>query len=276
MIDKKKIRQSFNSHAASYDESAHLQRRVAEELAERIKLLSIRPAAILDIGTGTGYIPLSMNRLFPAASLQACDLARGMLLVARGKSTGRPDRIPDFINADAEFLPYRNGTFDLVVSSLAYQWLDDWRVAFGEAARVLRAGGVFCFTTLGSGTLFELRDSYLRSFHARGNGASSPALHEFVRQDELRAMLESGDFGEVSVQGRLEREYHADVRQLLIGLKAIGAQNGSQNRLSGLGRPKVFRGMIDVYERRYRDPMGIPATYELLFGFGRKVMRERI
>jgi malonyl-CoA O-methyltransferase len=78
------------------------------------------------------------------------------------------------------------------------------------------------------------------------------------------------------VQGRLEREYHADVRQLLIGLKAIGAQNGAQNRQPGLGRPQVFRGMIDFYERRYRDPRGIPATYELLFGFGRKAVQQRI
>jgi len=275
MIDKRKIRQSFNAHASSYDESARLQRRVSEEMAARIKQLDIAPAAILDIGTGTGYMPLGMSRLFPAASIQACDLARGMLVVARAKSTGRSERIPDFINADAEFLPYHSSAFDLVVSSLAYQWLDNWRAAFREAARVLRPGGVFCFSTLGSGTLFELRDAYRQSFQARGNGGS-PALHEFVRQDELRDMLESGDFGDVSVQRRMEREYHADVRQLLIGLRAIGAQDGAQNRLSGLGRPRVFRGMIDDYERRYRDPKGIPATYELLFGFGRKVLRERL
>jgi malonyl-CoA O-methyltransferase len=271
MIDKKKIRRSFNSHAAAYDASAHLQRRVAEELAERIERLGIAPAAILDIGTGTGYIPLSMSRLFPAASLHACDLARSMLLVARDKIAGRHGRTHGFVNADAEFLPYRSGTFDLVVSSLAYQWLENWRTAFREAARVLRSGGVFCFTTLGSGTLSELKDSYRRSYQARGNGGS-PALHQFARQEDLRDMLTNGGFGEVSVQGRLEREYHADVRQLLIGLKSIGAQNGSQNRQSGLGRPQVFRGMIDIYERSYRDPRGIPATYELLFGFGRKAV----
>jgi hypothetical protein len=34
--------------------------------------------------------------------------------------------------------------------------------------------------------------------------------------------------------------------------------------------------MIDVYESRYRDPKGIPATYELLFGFGRKVVQRQI
>lgn len=274
MIDKNKVRRSFNDHAASYDGSAHLQRRVAEELAERIKMLDLCPSAILDIGTGTGYIPLSLGRLFPAASIQACDLARGMLLVARAKSAGVPNRISGFINADAEFLPYRDDSFDLVVSSLTYQWLDDWRCAFREAARVLRTGGVFCFTTLGSGTLVELKDSYRRSFGERGMSASAD-LHEFIRQDDLQEILERGDFGEVSVQRRLEREYHADVRQLLTGLKAIGAQNGSYSRLSGLGRPKAFRGMMDFYERLYRDPQGIPATYELLFGFGRKVAGEQ-
>jgi len=275
MMDKNKIKRSFNDHAASYDGSAHLQRRVAEELAARIKALKLCPSAVLDIGTGTGYIPLSLGQLFPAASIQACDLARGMLLVARKKSDGCRGSISGFVNADAEFLPYRSGAFDLVVSSLAYQWLDDWKAAFREAFRVLRTGGAFCFTTLGSSTLFELRDSYRHSFHARGNGALPP-LHEFIRHDDLLDILESEAFGEVSVQRRLEREYHADVRQLLIGLKAIGAQNGSNNRLSRPGRPKVFRGMIEVYESRYRDPKGIPATYELLFGFGRKAVQQQI
>ena len=274
-MDKNKIKRSFNAHAASYDGSAHLQRRVAEELAARIKSLELCPSAILDIGTGTGYIPLSLGQLFPTASIQACDLARGMLLVARDKIGNCGSTISCFINADAELLPYRSGVFDLVVSSLAYQWLDDWKAAFREAFRVLRTGGVFCFTTLGSSTLFELRDSYRHSFHTRGNGALPP-LHEFIRHDDLLDILESEAFGEVSVQRRLEREYHADVRQLLIGLKAIGAQNGSNNRISGPGRPKVFRGMIDVYESRYRDPKGIPATYELLFGFGRKVVQRQI
>ena len=39
---------------------------------------------------------------------------------------------------------------------------------------------------------------------------------------------------------------------------------------------EVFRGMIDVYEGRYRDQKGIPATYELLFGFGRKAVQQQI
>ena len=100
-MDKNKIKRSFNAHAASYDGSAHLQRRVAEELAARIKSLDLCPSAILDIGTGTGYIPLSLGQLFPTASIQACDLARGMLLVARDKIGNCGSTISCFINADA-------------------------------------------------------------------------------------------------------------------------------------------------------------------------------
>lgn len=270
MIDKKKIKRSFNAHAASYDQAAHLQRRVAGELAERVRALGISPASLLDIGTGTGYISLALGECFPSAAVQACDLARGMLVVARSKGAGLGGTCQDFVNADAEFLPYRNGSFDLVVSNLAYQWLDNWRFAFREAARVLRKGGVFCFTTLGSDTLFELRDSYRQSCAAGGRD-ELPRLHEFIGVDTLHDILASGNFGEVSVQRRFERQYHGGVRELLISLKAIGAQHTSQHRTLGLGRPRVFRGMVEVYESQYREPLGIPATYELLFGFGRKV-----
>lgn len=273
MIDKKRIKRSFNDHAASYDQSAHLQRRVAEELTERIKSLHLCPVTILDIGTGTGYVPLALGRLFPAASIQACDLAWRMLVVARSKSGGRGGAF-GYVNADAEFLPYRTAAFDLVVSNLAYQWIADCEPAFREVARVLRTGGVFCFTTLGSGTLRELNDSYRRSFSARGNGAA-PVLREFIRQQDLQDILKNAAFADVSVQGRMEREYHGNVRELLIGLKAIGAQNGSYQRLSGLGRPKMLLKMMEVYEHLYRDARGIPATYELLFGFARKTVRQQ-
>ncbi|MBW1854416.1 MAG: malonyl-[acyl-carrier protein] O-methyltransferase BioC, partial [Deltaproteobacteria bacterium] len=72
------------------------------------------------------------------------------------------------------------------------------------------------------------------------------------------------------VESRFEKEYHSGVRDLLVNLKTIGAQNASRQYPSGLGKTKVFGRMVDIYEGRYEDELGIPATYEVLFGFGRK------
>ena len=127
MINKAKVKKSFTTHALSYDQSAHLQQKVAGEVVDQVKTLGLHPARVLDIGTGTGYIALALQKLFAAATIQACDIAFGMLVVAQAKAKGLFCTCPDFINADAEVLPYREERFDLVISSLTYQWLDDWR-----------------------------------------------------------------------------------------------------------------------------------------------------
>jgi len=269
MIDKAKIKKSFTAHALSYDQSAHLQQKVAGEVIERMRALRIHPTRILDVGTGTGYVALALKKLFPDATSQACDIAHGMVMVAKTKGEKLFGNRPDFVSADAEYLPYRAGKFDLITSSLTYQWLSNWQCAFKEALRVLHAGGVFLFATLGNRTLFELRNAYSHSYRALGN-KGTPHLHHFIRQDVLHTLLIGEGFTEVKVESRCEIEYHRGVKELLMNLKTIGAQNASKQYPSGLGRPKVFGKMVDIYEARYGDELGIPATYELLFGFGRK------
>ncbi|KPJ59597.1 MAG: hypothetical protein AMJ42_01865 [Deltaproteobacteria bacterium DG_8] len=269
MIDKERVKRSFNIHALSYDQSAHLQQKVAEEVIERVRAWGIYPARILDIGTGSGYIALTLKKLFPYTTSQACDIAYGMVVVAKDKGEKLFCNKLDFINADAEYLPYQEKRFDLVISSLTYQWLNHWGYAFREVLRVLEQGGIFFFTTLGERTLFELKDSYLQSYWQLGN-TGTPHLHNFISGGTLYKTLVQEGFVEVSVESRLERQYHLGVKSLVAHLKAIGAQNASRHNPSGLGKPKVFRRMIDIYQGRYRDKLGIPATYEILFGYGRK------
>ena len=141
--------------------------------------------------------------------------------------------------------------------------------SFKEVLRVLKVGGIFFFTTLGNGTLFELREFYLQSYRELGN-TGTPHLHNFIRRNALHNILIEEGFVEVSVESRFEMKYHHGVKDLLINLKTIGAQNASKRNPSGLGKPKVFGRMVDNYEDRYRSNLGIPATYGLLFGFRRK------
>src|SRR2546422_618933 len=56
----------------------------------------------------------------------------------------RPDL--EFLEADAERLPFSSGSFDAVVMNFGVLHLSNPDMAFTEARRVLRPGGRFAFT----------------------------------------------------------------------------------------------------------------------------------
>jgi malonyl-CoA O-methyltransferase len=118
---KQKVAAAFSRAAATYDSVAAFQRTVGTRLLsllpEPAKTYSAKEAHVqqwLDIGCGTGHFCAHLQQRWPSAQGLGLDLAEGMLTFARS-------RCPDvsYICADAEQLPLRDNSQDLVFSSLA-------------------------------------------------------------------------------------------------------------------------------------------------------------
>ena len=246
-LEGRHVRRSFDRAAASYDQAAALQRRVADRLMQSIVAT---PARILDAGSGTGYGTAALARRFPTAALFALDLAPGMLRATRART---PD-IP-LVCADVQSLPLADSSLDLLWSSLMLQWCNRTDLAFAEAQRCLSAGGHFVFSTFGPATLQELRDSF-----ADGHTHVS----HFPGSDALRAQLSGAGFVDIRIEAQAEVLHYADVRSLMLELKAIGAHNATAGRARGLTGKRGWTAMLDNYETR-RTSAGLPATYELFY-----------
>lgn len=87
----------------------------------------------LDLGTGTGR---NLRLLAPGVSLVAVDPHAENLLHARERAAALP-----LVRARAEALPFRDGAFDTVLSSLVLCSVSDPAAALAETRRVLRRGG---------------------------------------------------------------------------------------------------------------------------------------
>ena len=93
-----------------------------------------RPAAILDVGCGTGRLLRSAALRFPGAELVGVDAAIEMVKQAKASfPSGVGIR---FQQATAEHLPLQNAGFDLVFSTLTFHhWIDQRRgIADGPGA----------------------------------------------------------------------------------------------------------------------------------------------
>lgn len=91
---------------------------------------------VLDVGCGTGLLGARLHRELPGVGVVGCDFSRGMLSQA---ATGR--RLERLVQASALALPFREESFDAVVSTEAFHWFPDQRRALAEFRRVLVPGG---------------------------------------------------------------------------------------------------------------------------------------
>jgi ubiquinone/menaquinone biosynthesis C-methylase UbiE len=96
---------------------------------------------VLDIGTGTGALALAIAGQLVSGRIVGIDPTAAMLERARANATrlGLVDKV-HFDQAPAEALPYPDGTFDVVVSSLAMHHTHV-PTTLGEIVRVLKPGG---------------------------------------------------------------------------------------------------------------------------------------
>lgn len=250
--NKRQVAASFSRAATSYDAVAELQRAVGNTLMECLPGCLL-PERWLDLGCGTGYFSRVLATRFPAGTGAALDIAEGMLRHARPQGGASA-----FVAGDAECLPVRDASFDLIFSSLALQWCDDFAAVLGEAERVLRPGGVFAFSSLCNGTLQELRASW-----ERVDGFAH--VNRFRSIDVYRQLCAISGLRLGRLEVRPQVLHYAELRQLTHDLKALGAHNLNPGRPGGLtGRARI-RALVDAYEQ-FRTPAGLPATYQVVYG----------
>jgi len=105
-------------------------------------LEGVTEPAILEIGPGPGHLAERLLAGLPDATWMGLDVDPAMLDATEGRleRAGTRDRAM-LVEADVVAMPFPDGSFDLVVSSLsAHHWSNAER-GFAEIRRVLRPGG---------------------------------------------------------------------------------------------------------------------------------------
>ncbi|NIA26013.1 MAG: methyltransferase domain-containing protein [Gammaproteobacteria bacterium] len=123
-------------------------------------------AEVLEVGCGTGWLwQESSFDIPPGVKLTLTDLSPGMVkeAVARVEAAGRVETVAGQ-PADAQSLPFENGSFDRVVANHMLYHLPDPALGVAELARVVRSDGVVIASTNGSEHLRELWEMRAKVF----------------------------------------------------------------------------------------------------------------
>ena len=249
--DRRSVARAFAKAADTYTAADFLHGEIRAGIVERLDLVQLAPAVVLDLGAGPPAATAEILTRFPAAQGLAVDVTPTMLGV-------EPQRWAR-VCADAGRLPLPDASVDLVVASMLLPWCSDPAGVLAEIRRVLRFPGLLAFATLGPDSLRELRASWPQP------DSAAHTLY-FADMHNLGDALVRAGFAEPVVDAHALTVSYRALERGIADLRAVGAANlNPARRLSLTGRGR-WQAMTGAYETRRTKDGVLPVTLEILYG----------
>jgi len=171
VLDGLKAKQRKTWASGDYGAVAALIQPIAEYLVQAADLSA--GSRVLDVAAGTGNASIAAARC--GCRVTSTDFVPALL--ARGRERAEAEHLPmDFDVADAEDLPYPDGSFDAVISVVGAMFAPDQERVADELTRVCRSGGTIAMANWTPdgfiGQLFKTLGQHMPP----PAGAKSPAL----------------------------------------------------------------------------------------------------
>jgi malonyl-CoA O-methyltransferase len=253
-LRRRDVIRRFDNAAPGFSDSDFVHRHAFDGLLDRLQLMQLKVGRVLDLGCATGVGSRRIAKSIKRCHVTSLDLSANMLKSARqGKS--RFARISE-VRADATNLPLKTGSMDLVVANMVLPWIDNLDALFAEVARVLRNDGLLVFSTLGPGSMANLRWAWddggvhinpFADMHNIADGAVRAGLREpIVDTDPLRVS-------------------YRDVDSLFRDLRNAGARNCMRARFPALTGKDRFKRMTDRLEGLFDNGV-LNMELEIIYG----------
>lgn len=236
----------------------YLLRTVADDIADRLSMVTREFPLALNWGCHNGLVTRALNELKTIGTVVSADPLVEMVDQAPGLK----------VVADEELFPFAAESFDLIVSALSLQWVNDLPGALIQLRAGLKPDGAFVAAILGGGSLAELRHVFLIAEEELYGGAS-PRVAPFADVRDFGHLLQRAGFALPVTDRDVLKVRFNSAMDLMRELKAMGASNVLTNRLRVPRSKALFERVNELYSELYSDDDGrVFASFEMIYLMG--------
>lgn len=229
--------------------------RAAADLVDRLAPVQRSFGSVLECSGGGSAVAEALAGTLPAAA----SLIRLVPTLA-GAAAPQPAVV-----GDPEALPFATGVFDLVVSALELQGVNDLPGALVQIRRALKPDGLFLGCLFGGQTLHEMRAVFTAA-DIEASGGASPRVAPFADLRDLGGLLQRAGFALPVTDTETVTVRYASLFGLMADLRAMGITNALVERRRRPTTRTLMLRAAQLYAERHADADGrIRATFEIIW-----------
>jgi 2-polyprenyl-6-hydroxyphenyl methylase/3-demethylubiquinone-9 3-methyltransferase len=209
---------------------------------------------VLDVAAGSGNTAIRAAQA--GAQVVACDLTPENFAAGRREAAARGVEL-EWVEGDAEALPFPDGSFDAVTSSFGAMFAPDQRAVADELVRVCRPGGTIGMLNF---TPEGLIGDFFAVFAPYGPPPDGPSPALWGSEEHVRALF--GDRAELGLERACYTERARSPRAYcdLVG-ETFGPVVAIRAGLDPDSRVRLDRDLLDFATRANSGAPGGPAEY---------------
>lgn len=261
-----KAQSVWNAPGGRYDE---ISRSIADAIEHAVERLQPRSGErILDLATGTGWGSRIIAQRFPGVSITGADIAEQMLEHARAVAAAQRLEI-EYRHADAEQLPFADGSFDAVVSTFGVMFAGKPEPAAAELGRVIRKGGRLVLATWRHDSNVFHMFGVMKPFMPAPPQPPPPSPFAWGKHERLHELLDR-DFDLEIEEGTNHFRYASGEQAWNLWVNHYGPSRALAANLDDARRAEFRRAMIAWHET-FPSPLGYdqPRDYVITRGVRR-------